>query len=98
MITSPYHNTCEKIGCHAFVLLLSLLTCVSFFSCSTSKSAFLNKKYPAKKLKEDYKVFQGALEELHPSLYWFTPKQIIDRTFADGYASIKDSMTERQFR
>jgi hypothetical protein len=98
MITLPYHNTCEKHVGHVFLIWLSFFACLSFFSCTTSKSAFLNKKYPAKKLKEDYTIFQGALEESHPSLYWFTPKPEIDRTFAEGYAAIKDSMTERQFR
>jgi hypothetical protein len=75
-----------------------VLASLAFFSCTVSRTSIVNKKYPAKKLKQDYRVFQGALEESHPGLYWFTPKTEIDKVFANGYADIKDSMTERQFR
>jgi len=75
-----------------------VLASLAFFSCTVSRTSIVNKKYPAKKLKQDYKLFQGALEESHPGLYWFTPKTEIDKVFANGYADIKDSMTERQFR
>src|SRR6185295_10809377 len=81
-----------------FTLYFISFLIFSFYSCSTSKSSIVNKKYAAKKLKEDYRIFQGALEESHPGLYWFTPKPEIDKVFAEGYSSIKDSMTERQFR
>lgn len=75
-----------------------VLASLAFFSCTVSRTSIVNKKYPAKKLKQDYKIFQGALEESHPGLYWFTPKTEIDKVFANGYTDIKDSMTERQFR
>ena len=81
-----------------FSLIFLLSITFSFFSCSISKTSIVNKKYSPKKLREDFKIFQGALEESHPGLYWFTPKTKIDKDFADGYESIKDSMTERQFR
>lgn len=76
------------------ILFLSVL----FISCTASRTSIVNKKYAPNKLKQDYRIFQGALEESHPGLYWFTPKPEIDKVFADGYADIKDSMTERQFR
>src|SRR5687768_18212856 len=79
---------------YCLLFLLGLFT----ISCATSKSSIVYKKYPAQKLQEDYKIFRGALEESHPGLYWFTPKEQIDKVFADGYNAIKDSMTERQFR
>ena len=80
--------------------LHTLIVCLALFitSCSTSKTSIVNKKYPAQKLQEDFKILQGALEESHPGLYWFTPKDQIDKVFAEGYNAIKDSMTERQFR
>jgi hypothetical protein len=71
---------------------------ITICSCTVNKTSAVNKKYPPKKLKEDFRIFQGALEESHPGLYWFTPKSQIDSVFADGYSSLKDSMTERQFR
>lgn len=75
-----------------------IITSLTLVSCSLSRTSVVNKKYSPKKLKEDYKIFQGALEESHPGLYWFTPKSEIDKVFAEEYSTIKDSMTERQFR
>ena len=95
MLRSFFHTP----GIHPKVSYLFLLFVVfCFSSCVVNKSSVVNKKYPPGKLREDYKIFQGALEEAHPGLYWFTPKSQIDKQFADGYASLKDSMTERQFR
>src|SRR5688572_29369311 len=76
-----------------YILILLYLT-----ACSTAKNSVVNKKYPADQLKKDYTIFRGALEETHPSLYWFTPKDSMDMAFNEGYNSIKDSLTERQFR
>ena len=86
-------NLCNYTFC-----ILILILWAPLFSCKTSSQSVINKKYPAKKLKEDYKIFQGALEESHPGLYWFTPKTEIDKDFSEGYSAIEDSMTERQFR
>lgn len=79
-------------------LLIIIVVIPIFTSCASSRQTIAEQKYPVQKLKEDYMVFRGALEELHPSLYWFTPKEIIDKNFTDGYNNISDSMTERQFR
>ncbi len=57
-----------------------------------------DRKYPARQLQEDYSIFRGALEESHPGLYWFTPKDKMDEYFEEGWRSLKDSMTERAFR
>lgn len=76
-----------------FVILSSFLV-----SCSVARVSVAERKYPAKKLKEDFSIFQGALEESHPGLYWFTPKEEMDRTFAETNNNLNDSMTERQFR
>jgi hypothetical protein len=75
------------------IILISFL-----FACSTARTSFIEKKYPADKLKKDYNIFRGALEESHPSLYWFTPKDSINMLFDEEYNYLKDSMTERQFR
>jgi hypothetical protein len=82
-------------SCHKLLAILCIVS--GFASCSVSRVS-VERKYPPNKLKEDYKIFQGALEEFHPSLYWFTPKDQMDKDFASGYSDIKDSMTERQFR
>lgn len=67
--------------------------------CSVSKQSWTpRQKYPASKLQRDYKIFRGLLEESHPSLYWFTPKDSMDYYFDYGYSRIADSMTEPQFK
>ena len=91
-------SSCRRQDLRSIITLLTICSCFALFSCTTSRTSIVNKKYPVKKLREDYRVFQGALEESHPSLYWFTPKTEIDKEFAEGYEQIKDSMTERQFR
>ncbi|PWT77141.1 MAG: peptidase S41 [Bacteroidetes bacterium] len=72
---------------------------ISFLACGTAKDSFdPNKKYSSAKLKSDYKIFRNVLEESHPSLYWYTPKDSMNYFFDYGYAQIKDSMTEPQFK
>jgi hypothetical protein len=38
------------------------------------------------------------LEESHPSLYWYTPKDSVDHYFEMGAAKLNDSLTETKFR
>jgi hypothetical protein len=72
---------------------------ILFCSCKTSKDIFDPElKYAPEQLREDYRIFRSVLEESHPSLYWYTPKQTMDQYFEDGFHAIKDSMTETEFR
>lgn len=67
--------------------------------CSVSKSSFSpHRKYDASALREDYQLFRNILQDYHPSLYWFTPKDSMDYWFDRGYNQINDSLTEPQFR
>ena len=78
-----------------FILCASVL----FASCGTSRQAFNPyRKYSPAVLQGDYRLFREMLEEMHPSLYWYTPKDSMDFYFNKGYAAINDSMTEPQFR
>lgn len=83
----------------ACCLTIALLAFV-FSSCSSSRQTtqIEYKKFGPDQLRKDYRMFRGALEESHPSLYWFTPRDSMDRIFDQYYLSIKDSMTERQFK
>lgn len=56
------------------------------------------KKYAPTVLQKDYLIFRKALEDHHPSLYWYTPKEKLDDYFDKGFAQLKDSMTETSFR
>ena len=67
--------------------------------CASSFKAFSpNKKFSPQELREDYTLFRKMLEDVHPSLYWYTPKDSIDYYFDEGYRRIQDSMTEPGFR
>ncbi|MEO8582753.1 MAG: S41 family peptidase [Flavitalea sp.] len=72
---------------------------IFLIACSASRSVSIeNKKYSPDKLKKDYSILRAALEDTHPSLYWFTSKDSMNKSFDDGYSLLNDSMTERQFR
>jgi C-terminal processing protease CtpA/Prc len=68
-------------------------------SCASTKNSFVpGKKYSAQQLHADINLLQEILQENHPSLYWYTPKDSIDFYFDRARASITDSLTESQFR
>ncbi len=79
-------------------LVAGLLMLCVFMSCSVSKPYSPTKKFSPKELQDDYAIFQASLEESHPSLYWYTPKDSMDYYFATGKSKLKDSLTETQFR
>lgn len=93
-------NSYKKHFLQSFIPVVAWATIliVSLSSCGISRLSIVNKKYSVPQLQDDYRIFRGALEEMHPSLYWFTPKQEMDEQFREGYDAINDSMTERQFR
>lgn len=78
-------------GLAAAILLLT--------GCSVSRSSFdPAKKYSPEQLQKDYAIFRGTLEESHPGIYWYTPKEKMDEYFAWGEAKLKDSMNEEEFK
>jgi len=67
--------------------------------CSVSKSSFTpSKKYSPWQLQKDYSVFRGALEEVHPGIYWYTSKAEMDNYFNWGKNQLNDSLNEEGFR
>ena len=76
---------------------LALLYCVS---CSSVKQANFNpaQKISPAKLRSDFTLLQNILEENHPSLYWYTSKDSVDYYFKTINESLRDSLTELQFR
>lgn len=80
-------------------VFIVLLCTVMAIGCSSSRQSFQPvKKFPLVKLQADYRLFRNVLEESHPSLYWFTPKDSMDYYFDLGYRQLTDSMGETQFR
>ena len=87
----------KKVEALHWILILALP--LMLVACSSSRSSFSpNKKFSADQLRQDYTMFRNMLEDAHPSLYWYTPKDSIDYYFVQGYNRIKDSMTEPGFR
>ena len=66
--------------------------------CSVSKSFKATVKYAPEVVQEDYAVFKNILEQEHPGLYWYTPKDSMDYYFEEGRRRLQDSMTEASFR
>ena len=76
-----------------------ILMAIVFVGCGTLKSPFEpQKKYSPQQLEKDYTIFQNVLEESHPGLYWYTPKDSMDYYFHWGKEQIRDSLTEPEFK
>lgn len=76
-----------------FIVIILLLS-----GCASSYKAYNpDKKIPQQQLQGDYTLLRNILEQKHPSLYWYTPKDSMDYYFDSLYRAIPDSMTELQF-
>jgi len=81
------------------LILLFLLVSILITACGISKSSFSpDKKYSPGQIQRDFLVYQTILEQSHPGLYWYTPKDSMDHYFSSAKEQLKDSMTEPQFR
>jgi hypothetical protein len=67
-------------------------------SCAVSRTYNATRKYSPAELQQDYNTFREVLEESHPSLYWYTPRDSMDFHFEVGRSKLTDSMTESSFR
>jgi Peptidase family S41 len=80
--------------------ITGVCTCIYLaVSCTSSQKTYdPDKKYPPAIIRADYTLFRRILETSHPSIYWYTTKDSMDRYFDQLYQSLNDSMTEVQFR
>jgi hypothetical protein len=79
----------------------SLLIPVLFFcvGCASGKKNYDPAlKYPATALQEDASALWATFKECHPSLYWYSSQQEVDAAFDQLIHSLRDSLTEQQFR
>ncbi|AHF17902.1 hypothetical protein NIASO_16275 [Niabella soli DSM 19437] len=68
-------------------------------ACSGTKKGYSpDKKFSPQQLQADFDLYRNILETRHPGLYWYTPKPLMDRAFAEGRAKLNDSLTETAFR
>lgn len=81
-------------------ILMLLLLAMLAAGCHTGRvtSFTPEKKYSLQQVQRDYSIYRYLLEEHHPGLYWYTTKAEMERYFDEGWAQLKDSMTELQFR
>ncbi|MEO6453079.1 MAG: hypothetical protein ABIN97_03355, partial [Ginsengibacter sp.] len=79
------------------LFFLPLIIIIYFTGCSVSKNYSPDNKFSKDQLQQDYSLLRNILEKKHPSLYWYTPKDSMDKYFEQGYQNIKDSMTELEF-
>ena len=52
---------------------------------------------PPEKLREDFRILRGALEEGHPGIYRYTPKQVLDRRFDQAEKALDHPMNVYEF-
>src|SRR5438270_2491262 len=82
-----------------FSSLVIIPVLFSMMGCSAPQKGFSpDRKFSSNQLKQDYTLFRKLLEDVHPSLYWYTTKDSMDYYFDEGYSRIQDSMTEPGFR
>ncbi len=86
------HFTVLQRHFYFFLMLVFLLS-----ACATTKNYTPLKKYDPATLQSDFKFMQRALQQKHPSLYWYTPKDSMDKYFKLFGSAIRDSLTEQQF-
>ena len=77
-----------------FIFIICLCSCIS----AKIHNYHFNQKTAAPQLQQDVVLLKKILEANHPSLYWYTPKDSIDAAFSQVVNSIKDSLTEVEFR
>src|SRR5436190_10544406 len=81
------------------IVLFFLLAVLLLSGCGVSKSSFSpDKKYSPEQIQKDFSVYQTILEQSHPGLYWYTPKDTMNHYFNSAKEQLKESMTEPQFR
>ena len=61
--------------------VMALLWMLVTSGCTVAKNYNPATKYAPEVLQQDYALFQTILEEEHPGLYWYTPKDSMDYYF-----------------
>jgi C-terminal processing protease CtpA/Prc len=79
-----------------FALLLLLFINLKGFS-QKNKTYSADAKIPVAQLRADFKLMRQAFEEGHPALYWYTPKEKMDKIFDSTYKQLDKDMTELEF-
>jgi hypothetical protein len=82
--------------------LVFLFACCIGYLGATAQSAAPaaynpSQRYEVAQLQSDFAYLRRALEEVHPGLYWYTPKDSLDRAFARAAAALTHPMAEPEY-
>jgi hypothetical protein len=82
-------------------LFLLLACCIGYLGATAQSSAPAAydpaRRYEVAQLQSDFAYLRRALEEVHPGLYWYTPKDSLDQAFALTAAALTRPMTEPEY-
>jgi len=67
-------------------------------SCVRSKASLMTKKYAPEALQRDAAILKDVILQMHPAVGVYKPRSYYESLFKDYLSSIKDSLTEREFR
>ncbi len=72
---------------------------LALFFCSSCSDKLYSpvKKYSPEELRQDFDLMRNVMQDYHPSIYWYTPKDSMDKIFDHYRNAIRDSMNEQQF-
>jgi len=62
------------------------------------KTPYIDKKYSPEALQEDSKVLKDVVLKMHPVIGIYKPREFYEKLFNDLIASLKDSLTEKDYR
>jgi len=79
--------------------IMFFIVCFCFVACGTNRHLYSpDKKFAPAVLQKDFSIYRHILEEAHPGLYWYTPKDSMDQYFEWGARQLTDSMDEPSFK
>ncbi|MDJ0366540.1 S41 family peptidase [Hymenobacter sp. H14-R3] len=84
-------------------LLLTLISClISSWGAAAQPAPVAAaydsaQRYSVAQLRADFAYLRRALEEAHPALYWYTPKDSLDQAFARTAAALTHPMGEPEY-
>jgi len=82
----------NKVKILIFGVICSLIIAPAF-----AQKQAQNKTLSVAQLQEDFKIFRGALEEMHAGIYWYSSKAEMDQKFEQIKQSLNNPMTEQDF-
>lgn len=87
---NPFQAVFKAMQMGALLLITSsiLISCAVFTPAKTSPETKLSPQI----LKEDLSLLKRILEANHPSLYWYSSQESLDRAYQRAFGAIKDSM------